>query len=259
MTEAKLYDLINALAHGVSPANIEASEGVSAEETALIAERYAAEICRRRAELEKRRSSKKDLPAFGTDVSAWQGVISWKRVKNDKNNAFSMLRAACGLEKDSRFEDNYSSARSAGIAVGAYLYSMALTEEEAESEAEFLLSIVRDKELTYPLAFDIEENAQVQLGAEKCSAIISAFCSRVEQAGYYVCLYSYEDFLLNYVTEEVRRKYDLWIADVGGIPQLSGGMHQYSFTGSVAGISGRVDLDGAYKDYPSIIAGMKKR
>lgn len=259
MTDTKRKDIINALAHGTSPANIEASEGVTSEEIALIAEEHACDICSRRTELEKRRSRVQALPVFGIDASAWQGVISWNRVKNSKNSGFAMLRAACGKETDTRFEENYREARAAGIAVGAYLYSMALDETEAEAEAELLLSLVKDKELTYPLALDIEEEAQVKLGADKCSAIITAFCGRLERAGRYVCLYSYEDFLLDCVTEDVRKKYDLWVADVGGTPRLSGGMRQYSFTGSVSGISGRVDLDEAYKDYPSIIASMKKQ
>lgn len=259
MTDTKLKDIINALAHGTSPANIEASEGVTCEEIAVIAEKHADEICRRRAELEARRSRVQALPVFGIDVSSWQGVIAWNRVKNDRSSGFAMLRAACGLEPDTRFGENYRGARAAGIPVGAYLYSIALDEAEAEAEAELLLSLVKGKELSYPLALDIEEEQQVKLGADKCSAIITAFCGRLEQAGRYVCLYSYEDFLLNCVTEDVRRKYDLWVADVGGTPRLSGGMRQYSFSGAVPGISGRVDLDEAYKDYPSIIASMKKR
>ena len=259
MTETKLKDILNALARETSPANIEASEGISSADILRIAEKYACGICRRKEELSKRRSTRAPDPAFGIDVSAWQGTVSWNRVKNNQNGGFAMLRAACGQEEDSRFESNYREAKSAGIPVGAYLYSMALDEAEAEAEAEFMLSLIKDKELDYPLAFDIEESAQVQLGAEKCSAIIYAFCNKLEQAGYYVCFYSYEDFLLNYVTEDVRSKYDLWIADVGGTPTLSGGMRQYSFSGSVPGINGRVDLDEAYKDYPSIIADMKKR
>ena len=106
---------------------------------------------------------------------------------------------------------------------------------------------------------DIEESAQVQLGRERVSEILDAFCSKIEAAGYYVCVYSYEDFITSCLTEEIFKKYDIWVSDVGGEPTVAYGLHQYSFTGDVSGIRGSVDLDVAVKDYPKILEEMKKR
>lgn len=168
-----------------------------------------------------------------------------------------MLRAAYGRERDERFEENYSEAVKADIPVGAYLYSLALSEQEAAEEANFLLELIRDKDLKYPIAFDIEERSQVELGKEKVSAIIEAFCSRIENAGYYVMVYSYESFLTTLLDETVLRKYDLWVADVGATPSISYGIHQYSFKGQVEGIKGDCDLDVSLKNYPEIIENLK--
>lgn len=260
MTQTKIRELIDALAHGTRFENIEASEGLTAEELGAFSETYAEDICKRRQEIkETHHADKKPFRAYGTDVSAWQGVIEWKRVKKAQNGAFAILRAAYSLDEDVRFEQNYQEARSAGVPVGAYLYSTALTPEEAEREAERLLQLVKGKALEYPLAMDIEESAQVQLGRERVSEIIDAFCSKIEAAGYYVCVYSYEDFITSCLTEEIFKKYDIWVSDVGGEPTVAYGLHQYSFTGDVSGIRGSVDLDVAVKDYPKILEEMKKR
>ncbi|MBR1393790.1 MAG: hypothetical protein IJ561_08170 [Ruminococcus sp.] len=260
MTDTKIRELIDALAHGTRFENIEASEGLSPEELGAFSEKYAEDICKRRAEIkETHHTDAKPFRAYGIDVSAWQGVIEWKRVKRAQNGAFAILRAAYSLEEDVRFEQNYLDAHSAGIPVGAYLYSTALTPEEAEREAERLLQLVKGKALDYPLALDIEESAQAQLGREMVSEIIEAFCSRIEAEGYYVCVYSYEDFIVSCLTEEIFEKYDIWVSDICGEPTVAYGLHQYSFTGDVLGIRGNVDLDVAVKDYPKILQEMKKR
>ena len=82
------------------------------------------------------------------------------------------------------------------------------------------------------------------------------FCHTVENAGYYVAIYSYVSFLRDFISENLRKRFDIWVAHTGVVkPNYSDpfGMWQFSHTGSVAGIKGNVCLEYAYKNYPEII------
>lgn len=193
----------------------------------------------------------------GIDVSKWQGTIDWVKVAKS-NVSFAMLRAGYGRvssQKDPTFEDNYNNAKAAGIPVGAYHYSYAKNVAAAKQEAEVFLSWIKGKQFEYPVAFDIEEGSVFNLGKNTVSEIIDAFCSAVEAAGYYVCVYTNKNWLDNVVSAEIKSKYDIWLAQWTSTPSYNGayGIWQYTSSGTVEGISGRVDLDIAYKDYPSIM------
>lgn len=191
----------------------------------------------------------------GIDVSAHQGKIDWKKVNVD----FAILRAGFGKvisQKDEQFEANYSGAKTEGIPIGAYWYSYAMTPDEARQEADVFLEVIKGKQFEYPVYFDIEEQKQLALGKEKVSAIIKAFLEKVEKAGYWVGLYMSASPLTDCVTDDIKNRYAVWVANVGvSKPAYSGayGMWQYSWEGRIDGISGDVDLDYAYVDYPAKI------
>lgn len=196
----------------------------------------------------------------GIDVSKHNGTIDWAKVKA-AGVQFAMLRAGYGRydnQKDERFEANYKGATAAGIPVGAYHYSYATTAEQAKQEAEVFLGWIKGKNLTYPVAFDIEDKKQSGLGESLISDIIRAFCETVEAAGYYVVVYANKDWLTNRIDADCKSRYDIWLAQWTSQPTYTGsyGMWQYTSDGAVDGIAGRVDMNIAYKDYPSIIAGM---
>ena len=197
----------------------------------------------------------------GIDVSKWQGVINWEKAKAD-GVQFAMLRAGYGRyakQKDPYFERNYKDATAVGVNVGAYWYSYAKTTEQAKQEASVFLSCVSGKKFTYPLALDIEESATAKLGKQAVSDIIRAFCEAIEAAGYYVIVYANKNWFDNYIDDDCKKKYDTWLAEWrDDKPTYSGnyGIWQYMSKGKVAGVSGNVDMNTAYKDYPSIIAGM---
>lgn len=193
----------------------------------------------------------------GIDVSKWQGNIDWKKVKASGVD-FAILRAGYGSaisQKDITFEDNYKNAKAAGIPVGAYHYSYAKDVAGAKKEAQTFLEWIKDKQFEYPVVFDIEENVVFNLGKNTVSEIIKAFCSTVESAGYYVSVYTNKNWLDHVVSDEVKGKYDTWLAQWSSAPSYDGpfGMWQYSSSGTVDGISGRVDMNIAYKNYPEII------
>lgn len=193
----------------------------------------------------------------GIDVSKWQGNIDWAKVKA-AGIQFAMLRGGFGKtasQIDSKFEQNYRNAKAVGMPVGVYHYSYAKTVEDAKKEAQFCLSYIKGKTFEYPIAFDIEDNSQANLGKATLTAIAKAFCAEVEKAGYYVCIYANLDWLKNKLDMAALSDYDVWVAQWANKCSYGGayGMWQYSDKGSVNGISGNVDMDEAYKDYPHIM------
>ena len=153
----------------------------------------------------------------GIDVSEHQGKIQWSRVKA-AGIGFAVIRAGYGRElsqKDVQFEANYAGCTSAGIPAGAYWYSYAVTPEEARQEAAVCLRVLRGKSFAFPVYFDLEERRALALGRAACTAIAQAFLETVEQAGYFVGIYSSKSHLENCLTEELRKRYAVWVAHYG--------------------------------------------
>lgn len=195
----------------------------------------------------------------GIDVSKWQGKINWAAVKKD-NVDFAIIRAGYGRytsQKDPYFDINYKGAKAAGVPVGGYWYSYATTVDEAKQEAKVCLQVIAGKQFEYPIWFDQEyEPAIKALTNAQRTAIVKAFCETMENAGYYTGLYCSRDWLINYVNSTQLSNLDIWVAaygsSAGNVP-LPYGMWQYTSTGSVNGIVGNVDMNEAYKDYPTIV------
>ena len=189
----------------------------------------------------------------GIDVSEWQGIINWQTVKTD----FCIIRAGYGrlaTQRDKFFNENYNGCKNNSIPCGAYWYSYALTPEEAIQEANACMEVIRGKKFEYPIYFDVEEQSQFALGKNAVSAIIKAFMDTLENAGYWVGLYMSTYYLNNYVNDDIKINYALWVADyIPDAPAYDGvyGMWQKSATGTVNGIVGDVDIDECYVDYPA--------
>lgn len=194
----------------------------------------------------------------GIDVSFSQGSIDWRQVKVSGKVEFAIIRAGYGKyasQKDEWFERNYAGCKENGIPCGAYWYSYATSAEDAVKEAQACLECVKNKTFEYPIYFDFEEDSQLRLGRERLSAIIKAFCDTVENAGYFVGVYSMKSALESHLTDEVRNRYTIWCAhiNVNHTSYTGHSMWQYSWTGRIPGINGDVDLDECYLDFPSII------
>ena len=195
------------------------------------------------------------IMAKGIDVSYAQGVIDWEKVKASGQVDFAILRAGYGRETsqvDTQFERNYTTCKQLGIPVGAYWYSYATTATEAEQEAKVCLQTIQGKQFEYPVAFDIEEVRCLP----QADALSTAFCTALENAGYYTAIYTFKSALESNFSEAVKNRYDIFLSHIG-VQQTdyagSYGLWQYSWTGCIPGISGDVDLDYAYKDYPTMI------
>ncbi|MDE6707829.1 MAG: glycoside hydrolase family 25 protein [Oscillospiraceae bacterium] len=199
------------------------------------------------------------MTKYGIDVSKHQGDIDWIKVKNSGKVEFAILRAGYGKlisQKDSKFDSYYAECVKNNIPVGVYWYSYAMSEAEAKQEANAFLQVIKNKQFAYPLYFDLEEPNQLALGKNKCSVIAEAFLETVEQAGYFVGLYMSKSHLESYISQEIRNKYAVWVAHYNiSKTTYSGqfGIWQKSDTGAVSGISGNVDLNECYCDYPALI------
>ncbi len=193
--------------------------------------------------------------ASGIDVSSWQGYINWNSVAAS-DTSFAMIRSSFGTSGiDNQFYNNIQNAPNAGINCGAYHYCYATSVSAAQAEAQHFLNIISPYKFNYPVALDIEDSSLLSLGASGISAIATAFCQVIENAGYYVCIYSNLSWFLNYLTSASVSNYDKWLAQWSSSPSLNNiGMWQYTSTGSVNGISGDVDKNISYIDYPSIIS-----
>ena len=188
----------------------------------------------------------------GIDVSSYQGNINWPNVA--KSIHFAILRAGTGYNggnnKDSKFEENYKNARNAGVKVGAYWYSYAKSVADARKEANYFMQHLKGKKFEWPVYYDIEENSQFTSGIH--NSIAKEFCKILENNQYYCGIYASGNRWSNYFDSEVRSKFTVWIAHWGvSKPSYNGEYHvwQKSDSGSIAGISGPVDLDVSYINF----------
>ena len=193
----------------------------------------------------------------GIDVSEHNGVIDWAKVKAS-GVQFAILRAGLGryaTQEDKNFELNYAAAKAAGVPVGVYWYSYAIDVEEAKKEAAACIAVIRGGEYEFPIFFDQEEKASLNTGKANCSAMVRAFCSELEKAGYWAGLYTSRSVLQTHIEDDIKTRYTLWIAEWGSKLNYSGavGIWQRSSTGRIDGISGDVDLDTSYRDFPALI------
>lgn len=193
----------------------------------------------------------------GIDVSVWQGNIDW--AKASKEIDFAIIRAGYGKvasQKDKKFEQNYLGCKNNNVKIGAYWFSYAKTISDASQEAAACIAALKGKNFDYPIWYDVEDNGTFKTGKNNVSAITRTFCEALKKAGYQVGIYSSRSGLETYFTDEVKKFYDVWVANVakGGGPLSSTSykghtIWQYSWKGKVNGISGDVDMNYCYKDY----------
>lgn len=214
--------------------------------------------------ISKTSDSEKNSAIFGIDVSEWQGTIDWAKAKAG-GVKFAILRAGISSRADKCFTTNYAACENAGIPVGAYWYCTATTVADAKAQAKLFLQVISGKKFAYPVYMDLEEPAQFALGKAKCSELVDAFLTVLEQAEYFAGLYCSTSYLQQYLTDSIRSRYAIWVAqyytsctydgDYGIWQYNVAGSEQYDIIGqkSIPGISAACDMDYCYTDYPSII------
>lgn len=215
-----------------------------------------------------------DEVTFGIDVARYQGTIDWSEVA-EAGIDFAMIRlgyrakADGNIVADTNARYNLQEASRAGIPMGAYFFSTAISEEEAREEAAWAANMVSQYPITYPIVYDCEgfnepESRHYGLSSEKRTDIALAFLETVEELGYEGMFYASKYDMQNDPVWEVSRiekNYKIWVAQYPELPypdtQVSSyaGKHhmwQYSMKGSVPGISQPVDLNIAYFGYDGV-------
>ena len=192
---------------------------------------------------------------LGIDVSKFQNEIDWQKVK-DAGVEFAIIRLGFrGYESgelvlDEKFTANIEGARAAGIAVGVYFFSSAITEEEAVQEADFVLQAIAPYQIDMPVVFDTEpvlakEARNESITPDQTTAFASAFLGRVQESGYKAMIYANAKRLTTVLHLEELKEYPLWYADYQEKPiyPYAYEMWQYTEKGSVPGVEGNVDLN----------------
>ena len=189
----------------------------------------------------------------GIDVSKYQGDIDYNKVKNS-GIQFVIARIGYGMydnQKDPKFEANYSGSINSGLPIGVYLYSYALSVEDALKEAEMTLKWLNNRKLNLPVYYDIEDKSQETLSKQTLTDMCKTFCTRIEKAGYWAGVYANKYWLTSHLNhEELQEKYTIWVAQYNTENTYKGkyDMWQYTSAGKVNGVSGNVDMNILYRD-----------
>lgn len=206
------------------------------------------------------------------DVSNNQGVISLEVWKKIKASGITRTMIRCShtwgskpkftMDEDKAFKENIKNAHNAGMEIGVYHFSQALSEEEGRAEGKFAAKIVKKykKWITLPAAYDFEFHKRLTaskakaLGKVKCMKICDAFCNEMKKVGFDTMVYSDLNTLNNYISAELSKHYKIWVAQYYKECQYKKPyyMWQYTNSGKVPGISIGVDLSYFYGEKSKI-------
>ena len=195
------------------------------------------------------------VASAGIDVSRWNEEINWNKVK-DAGVKYAIIRAGYrgsvsgALVEDWYFKKNVEGATAAGIPVGLYFFTQATNEVEAVEEASMVISLCKDYDITYPIFIDTEgaggDGRADDLDAKTRTAVCQAFCETIRSSGYQSGIYASKNWLTNNIdTSVLTDDIYIWLAEYGDATTYNGKYHmwQYTSSGRVLGIEGRVDLN----------------
>ncbi len=226
------------------------------------------------------------IKAYGCDMSFWNvggyypdySRVDFKKMKADGCD-FVILRV--GFEGtgsrqntiDDAFLNLYAQAKQAGLGVGAYFYALATTYEGAAEDAAWCIDLFEQHDLSfeYPIYYDIEDPGNGAdrpghdaLNDDEMTALSLGWAQTLEAAGYFPGVYSDYETVVK-LKPAYTDNYDIWyayVAYVEGIPEFIPeeqdhsafcGLWQYSWVGTFDGVVGDLDVNVAYKDYPTIM------
>lgn len=195
------------------------------------------------------------------DISYWQAVADLVKAKKSGVDGVIIRtsytsQSKFDLNKDSRFKMHFDNALKAGLPIGAYHYSQAISEAEAKKEAEYICKILEPykNKITLPVVCDWEFGGRLssisakKLGKSGCTKVVKAFCDTVKAHGYVPMLYAnYSTFSSYFNYETLRKAYLIWLAQYSKSASLGCDLWQYTSKGSVPGVSGYVDMNKGSK------------
>ena len=197
----------------------------------------------------------------GVDISKYQDYIDFNKVKKDGIDYVMIRLGARGygtgqIIADEYFFDNIKRAKDAGLDVGVYFSSQAITVEEAQEEAQLVIDSVGEYHLEYPVAFDMgfvdNDTARIEaLSKSEKTEIALAFLQKITESGFTGCIFGDKEWLIKEVDLSKLTEYDFWLKQEGDLPDYpyKFSMWQYSRKGSVNGISGFASLNISFVDF----------
>lgn len=202
----------------------------------------------------------------GIDVSKYQKAIDWNQVKQAGID-FAFIRVAYrgastgNLCTDPNYAANIQNATAAGVKVGVYIFSQALSPDEGRDEANYVLNLIRGYNVTMPVIIDYEYSSggggrlqNANLSRDTATATVNAFSAQVAASGYTPMVYANKS-MLEGALNTANIPYLVWLAHYTTSTSYAGDYRawQYSSKGSVPGIAGNVDMDFWYGDTSNIL------
>ena len=229
----------------------------------------------------RRVTKETDAVTMGIDVARYQGTIDWQEVSQSDVD-FAIVRigyrgmADGKIKPDPNGRYNLQEAAKAGIPLGVYFFSTAVTEEEAEEEAAWVAEEISGYPITYPVVYDCEnfndpDSRQYELNKSQRTDIALAFLKAIEKKGYEAMFYASKgdmELEKSWEVSRIEKDYKIWVAQYPALPYPEtketsySGLHhmwQYSMEGSVPGIRQPVDLNIAYFGYDGIEPAHSKK
>lgn len=195
---------------------------------------------------------------IGIDVSQYSGNVDWN-VAKDEGVSFTLIRIGyrnyidASLVKDTSFDINYAASKEAGIKVGVYFSSKAITEDEVVAEAMYISSLLNGLSLDLPIMLARERSGEsdrlenAQLDADTETAIVNTFIYSCNSNGYKAGIYAGNNYLNNSVNlDDISSEATIWNADWN-----SGSSHmlsQYAYTTIPSISSGMIGLNALRMD-----------
>lgn len=198
---------------------------------------------------------------FGVDLSSQNGIVDFEKLKKAGVD-FVMIKvggrgySSGNIVLDDSFKDYMNGAKNAGLGIGVYFYSQAVDKEEIYEEADTLLELIKDYNVTYPVVFDMEsidgDIARTDaLDKSARTELARIFLKTIKEEGYTSMLYGNKEWLVTKLNLEKLSDYDVWLSQEGDTPDYpyEFTMWQYDTQGSVSGVSGDVRLNVSLVDY----------
>lgn len=195
------------------------------------------------------------------DASRYQGRIDWEKAMAAGIQGAILKTVSTnytefgGLYIDPTFEYNYAECKRLGIPVGAYYYTYAQDKTYADKELALFKKAIAGKTFEYPLVVDVEDNLLKPLSADALTDLVEYALQTIESWGCYAMVYTYLYYQNTELNMARLAKYDLWLAAYRDVRPTypAHSIWQFTSSGKVNGISGNVDINYVYKDFPAII------
>lgn len=201
------------------------------------------------------------MSRLGIDISKYSGDIDFKKVK-EAGVEFVMIRLGARgygsgqLILDERFEEYMTGASEAGLDIGVYFYSQAISDAEVKEEIQFVLDALEPYDILYPVAYDMElvqnDTARIEgLTRDDKTNIAKTFLDTIGAAGYKTILYGTKEWFLLKLDMTKMTGYDIWLSQEKDVPDYpyQFTMWQYTKNGKIDGIDGNVDMNISFVDY----------